>query len=206
MICRGTPKAKAASWRTPDPETRKRGDKKGLDTKVSPPMATSECKLGYMLESPAVSGTTSERGENMGKFIFEFWGLEKTTKMPVTVIGKFRGSIERTKREINCRAEKFKQKHESVVVTGPVDILDPKFFKVIKSGITKTSKKVSDADNQQGRSHKGVKKQIEEAAQETGGEALVMSSKEVNFQDLVAFQHGTQEESDAAFERLKSMM
>lgn len=79
----------------------------------------------------------------MGKYIFEFWGLAKETGMPVRKLGKFRGSIERARLEIDRRAEKFKQVHTNVLVTGPIDILDPKSFKMIKAVTIKTSKKVS---------------------------------------------------------------
>ena len=34
MISRGTPKAKAFSWRDPDAEERKLGERRGLDTLV----------------------------------------------------------------------------------------------------------------------------------------------------------------------------
>lgn len=68
----------------------------------------------------------------MGKFIFELAGFDKKTRKYVKRIGKLRGSHERTKREIASRVERFKKKHDNVLVTGPIDILDEKFFKVIK--------------------------------------------------------------------------
>jgi len=50
LILWGTPKAKAAHWRVPDPETRKRGDQKGLTHAAR---VTGESRCGT---SPHVQG------------------------------------------------------------------------------------------------------------------------------------------------------
>ena len=48
-----------------------------------------------------------------------------------------------------------------------------------------------------------VKKEIEQIAKEVGGEVIVTRPGKINFQDLMAFQYGSQEESDEAFAKMK---
>ena len=78
MISWGTPKAKAARWRIPDPETRKRGHKKGLDKScvrfisvrmVSLSTATLRCASSYIGETLLIEG-----GQSRGKLCAQIFG------------------------------------------------------------------------------------------------------------------------------------
>ena len=69
----------------------------------------------------------------MGNFIFELSGVDKKTGLYSRRMGKVRGSIEKARREMSERMERFKRRWDNVHVSaGPINILDEKFFKAIK--------------------------------------------------------------------------